>query len=86
MGHSESISVEDYQCPAGVRELEVMGKMLGHLDLGHYELSREAMRKTRISLVDKSAQHMLISASYILIVCQFQIILHCENVHYCYVP
>ena len=67
MGHSESISVENYQCSAGVRKLKVMGKMLGNLDSGQYQLSREAM------LDDKSAQNMLICASYIFIVCQFQI-------------
>ena len=32
MGHSEAVSRQNYQCPAGMRELKVMGRLLGDLD------------------------------------------------------
>ena len=32
MGYSEAMSKDNYQCPAGVKELNIMGKMLGHMD------------------------------------------------------
>ena len=36
MGHSEAMSKDNYQCPAGVKELNTMGKMLGHMDTCNY--------------------------------------------------
>ena len=37
MGHAEAINRDNYQCPAGVQEIRVMGRMLAHLDSGNYE-------------------------------------------------
>ena len=39
MGHSETVSKENFQCPAAVREIAVMGNMLGNLDSGNYKVS-----------------------------------------------
>ena len=38
MGHSEAMSKDNYQCPASVKELllNIMGKMLGHMDTCNY--------------------------------------------------
>ena len=37
MGNAEAINRDNYQCPAGVQEIRVMGRMLAHLDSGNYE-------------------------------------------------
>ena len=36
MGYTEAMSKDNYQCPAGVKELNIMGKMLGHMDTCNY--------------------------------------------------
>ena len=35
-GHSEAMSKDNYQCPSGVKEINIMGKMLGHMDTCKY--------------------------------------------------
>ena len=32
MGHSEDTSKANYQCPAAVQEIRIMGEMLAHMD------------------------------------------------------
>ena len=37
MGHAETINRDNYQCPAGIEETSIMGRILGNLDAGNYE-------------------------------------------------
>ena len=40
MGHSEAMSKDNYQCPAGVKEINIMGKMLGHQGFSKSRLTK----------------------------------------------
>ena len=37
MGHSEAVSRDNYQCPPGMEEIRVMGRVLVDIDSGNHQ-------------------------------------------------
>ena len=49
LGHEKGINKENYQCPAGVRTLRVMGRMLTDADEGTWNISMNSRDVSKFS-------------------------------------
>ena len=56
IGHSEKVDVQNYQCPPAIRDVNVMGKVLSHIDQG-----------TCLNVINKIIAGLLFVTSLILV-------------------